>query len=164
MGGQCRVRSPQSQAWSPHGEASSLQWVPGAIRGRDRQVSLMFWGMVVRLLPPQVSQMAGWAVDSAIFFVSFLLTTPFPLEDSFKPISVQGLVRISLYHESNSWPSHPCFLGQLGKMRPTEGQGSTKVMQWRTVGLAQRRGLRDPRSSLPPCSIMGLLLNVPPAS
>lgn len=59
--GQCPVRSPQSQAWSPLVEASSLQWVPGATRGRDRQVSLMF-----HLLPPQVSHVAGWAAGPVI--------------------------------------------------------------------------------------------------
>lgn len=77
-------QEPSEPGLEPSWEASSLQRIPGAIRGRDRRVSLMFWRTAVRLLPPQVSQMAGSAIllfcfflQPPLFFPWRLLSNPF---------------------------------------------------------------------------------------
>lgn len=40
-------------------------------QGKRGEVSLMFQGMAVRLLPPQVSQRAAWAADCDFLFSFF---------------------------------------------------------------------------------------------
>lgn len=62
------VRSVPGQ--SHHDEANSLQWIARGHQGKGREVSLMFQGMAVKLLPPQVSQRAAWAGDCDFFLFS----------------------------------------------------------------------------------------------
>lgn len=143
-------QSPRGEAWSPHSEASSLQWTARGHRGRGRHVCSDLGDSREAGPAPgeSESRLGSRFVFSYNCFPRRILSNSSGCrrESGFLCQQAASATHAALGPATLD----TSLLQQVGKLRPSVGLGPPRIIQRRTFSLAQSRGLWGLRNSPPP--------------
>lgn len=157
-------QSPRGEAWSPHGEASSLQWTARGHQGRGRHVSSDLGDGREAVPSPGESECrlgSRFVFSYNCFPWRILTNSPGCRHES---IFLCQQAAYATHAALGPATLDTFLLQQVGKLRPSVRPGPPRIIQRRTLSLAQSRGFWGLRNSPPtsPCSFWRSLLNLEP--